>query len=351
MAYKSKTYKEEQAAKAKKKTDEIMNLLPDYCKNYYMYLDLKNLSKLTILAYARDLYAFFEYLRFTKADINKYACKDIPLHCLESLTVNDIEAYQFFLQGDDGGHHEKNRARHMATVRSFFSFLVNKHYIKASPVDGATPIKKMEKGEVFRLRGDEVERLMRTVSNSAVESPMSRAFCERTQLRDTAILTLLFNTGLRVSECVGINLTDINFEDNYVRVQRKGHKSQDVYFNLETREAIKDYINYERNNFVADANENALFLSRNYQRMTPRSIQYMIKKYAITALPEKGQRVTPHKARSSYGTALYKATGGDLKTVAAVLGHESTSTSSKYYIADEKEARIAAGRKNVYGDD
>ena len=169
-----------------------------------------------------------------------------------------------------------------------------------------------------------------------------KAYFEKTKNRDLAILTLLLGTGIRVSECVGLDLQDIDFKNNGITVTRKGGNQMAVYFGEEVENALKTYLYTTRKQTVPlSGHENALFLSTQRKRMGVQAVENMVKKYAREVTPNK--KITPHKLRSTYGTALYKETG-DIYLVADVLGHKDVNTTKKHYAAiDEDRRRQAAG--------
>ena len=164
---------------------------------------------------------------------------------------------------------------------------------------------------------------------------------KQTQIRDMAILTLLLGTGIRVSECVGLNLDDVDFDNNAIRVIRKGGNEALVYFGDEVEKALLDYIQGPRKEVqTKSGHENALFISMNNTRITPRSVERLVKKYARLVTTVK--KITPHKLRSTFGTALYQETG-DIYLVADTLGHKDVNTTKKHYAAlDEERKRRAA---------
>ena len=173
-------------------------------------------------------------------------------------------------------------------------------------------------------------------------SGQRKVYYEKTKNRDLAILTLLLGTGIRVSECVGLDIQDVDFKNNGVRVTRKGGNEMVVYFGEEVENALKTYLYTTRKNTEPlPGHENALFLSTQRRRMGVQAVENMVKKYAKEITPNK--KITPHKLRSTYGTALYKETG-DIYLVADVLGHKDVNTTRKHYAAiDENRRRQAAG--------
>ena len=159
------------------------------------------------------------------------------------------------------------------------------------------------------------------------------------KVRDIAILTLLLGTGIRVSECVGLNLNDVDLDNGALVVHRKGGYDATVYFGFEVETALRDYMDQRENMIPMTGHEDAFFISMQNKRMGVRSVENMVKKYTrnVTTL----KNITPHKLRSTYGTSLYKETG-DIYLVASVLGHSDVNTTRKHYaaISDEKRMKV-----------
>ena len=189
---------------------------------------------------------------------------------------------------------------------------------------------------------DEVALLLDEVEQGDKLTAKQKQFHEKTRVRDLALLTLLLGTGLRVSECVGLNIKDVDFKNGGLKVYRKGGKEVTVYFGEEVEDALADYL-IERNHIIPESgSEDALFLSLQKKRMSVRSVENLVKKYAKTVSPLKP--ITPHKLRSTYGTALYQETG-DIYLVADVLGHSDVNTTKKHYAALEDQRRRSARNK------
>ena len=170
-----------------------------------------------------------------------------------------------------------------------------------------------------------------------------------TAKRDFALLSLFLGTGIRVSECVGMNLTDVDFENNAFVVTRKGGNQVVLYFSPEVADALADYMEERKNVETLPGHEDALFLSLQRKRITQRAVQNLVKKYAAYAAPLK-PKISPHKLRSTYATNLYNETG-DIYLVADVLGHSSVDTTRRHY-ADMTDARrrMAAEHVHLPGD-
>ena len=161
-------------------------------------------------------------------------------------------------------------------------------------------------------------------------------YYEKTKYRDLAIVTLLLGTGIRVSECVGLDIDDVDFKNNGITVTRKGGNQMVVYFGDEVRETLLAYFEERKDIVAMEGSTNALFLSLQRKRIGVRTVENMVKKYSKLVTTIKN--ITPHKLRSTYGTTLYRETG-DIYLVADVLGHSDVNTTRKHYAAQEEDRR------------
>ena len=168
-----------------------------------------------------------------------------------------------------------------------------------------------------------------------------KKYNEKFKIRDNAIISLFLTTGIRVSECVGLNVEDLDFNLNSFRVTRKGGNQVILYFGEETAEILKNYLRY-RETLNIPREERALFISSQNKRMMVRTMEYLVKKYARVATPLKN--ITPHKLRSTYGTNLYNETK-DIYIVAEVLGHRDVNTTKKHYAAIKDDVRKSVAGK------
>ena len=236
---------------------------------------------------------------------------------------------------------EKGLSRKMSALRSFYNYYFKRQAISKNPTL-LVEMPKLHDKAIIRLDADEVALLLDFVENCGNElSGQALNYYKKTKDRDLAILTLLLGTGIRVSECVGLDLTDVDFKNNGITVTRKGGNQMVVYFGEEVEKALKHYIEGDRKAATPlSGHENALFLSTQKRRMGIQAVENMVKKYARQVTPTK--KITPHKLRSTYGTSLYKETG-DIYLVADVLGHKDVNTTKKHYAAiDEDRRRKAA---------
>ena len=276
--------------------------------------------------------------------IIKYACSCFTLDHLDQITVTDLEEYMEYLKYRFNEHNqeivnkERGIMRKISSLKSFYNYFFRTEKLKTNPA-ALVQLPKLHEKEIIRLDIDEVALLLDAVEQGDGLTDKQKAFHNRTKLRDLALLTLLLGTGIRVSECVGLDINDIDFKNGGIHIHRKGGKEVTVYFGTEVETALQDYLD-ERNDIIPEeGSENALFLSLQKKRMNVRSVENLVKKYAKIVTPLK--KITPHKLRSTYGTNLYRETG-DIYLVADVLGHSDVNTTKKHYAALEDERRRSA---------
>ena len=341
-----KTKKKEQTLRLR----ELLADMPDFGKEF-IYSKEQQTQISTLIMYSYDLLTFF---RFLKASNSYYRDKDIVMFKVDDmayLTSEDIVEYQRYLSLNvNGEKHENERraiARKMSPLRGMFQYLHEHTYISDNPMTLVKlPHIKKDKN-IVRMSSQEIQDVLDTIEHGNEQmSDRQRRYCERTKLRDLAILTLMLGTGIRVSECAGLDLTDVDFVVNSLTIVRKGGSQDIIYFGDEVHDVLKDYIEAERAHVNPQSgHENALFYSLQNKRISVDAIENLVKKYAKMAVPNK--KITPHKLRSTYGTALYRETG-DIRLVADVLGHENVNTTISYYAAIEDEhKRRAANAVNI----
>ncbi len=325
--------------------------LPSFCYDYFLAIDSQT-STLTRLNYAHDLKIFFYFLQEKKFRKSK-SVKDFTLDDLESVTSNDVEYFLSFLShyvyaGKEHTCNDRAKARKLSSVRAMFKFFFNKGFISVdNSAKVATP--KLHEKPIIRLDSDEVFNILDVAESGTGLTPHQKAYHDKNKVRDSAILTLFLGTGIRISELVGLNNDDLNFNDNSFIVTRKGGSKSILYFDENVAEALKRYLDYKENNSEALQEPNALFLSNNKKRITVRAVENLVHKYAKIISPLKN--ISPHKLRSTYGTQLYKATG-DIYIVADVLGHKDVNTTRKHYAAiSDENRRSVVGKVKLKPDD
>ena len=271
----------------------------------------------------------------------------ITLDHLDSLTVTDLEEYMEYLKyryndkNQGVTNRERGIMRKISSLKSFYNYFFRNEKIKTNPA-ALVQMPKLHEKEIIRLDVDEVAELLDEVESGEDLTERQKAFHEKTKVRDLALLTLLLGTGIRVSECVGLDINDVDFKNDGIRIHRKGGKEVTVYFGEEVEDALKEYLKEREHIIPEEGHEDALFLSLQRKRMSVRSVEKLVKKYSRIVTPLK--KITPHKLRSTYGTNLYRETG-DIYLVADVLGHSDVNTTKKHYAALEDERRRSARNK------
>ena len=326
-----------------KKLREMMTTLPPFCTEFFRGIEPRTSTR-TRIAYAYDLSVFFDFLKKENPVFSKMERMDLTLDYLDQISVTDLEEYMEYLKYRFNEHNqeiinkERGIMRKISSLKSFYNYFFRTEKLKTNPA-ALVQLPKLHEKEIIRLDIDEVALLLDAVEQGDGLTDKQKAFHNRTKLRDLALLTLLLGTGIRVSECVGLDLNDIDFKNGGIHIHRKGGKEVTVYFGTEVETALQDYLD-ERNSIIPEeGSENALFLSLQKKRMNVRSVENLVKKYARIVTPLK--KITPHKLRSTYGTNLYRETG-DISLVADVLGHSDVNTTKKHYAALEDERRRSA---------
>ena len=235
---------------------------------------------------------------------------------------------------------ERGIKRKLSSLRSFYKYLYKNEFIQSNPASKVSTPKIHDKN-IIRLDADEVANLLDEVESGENLTKKQQMFHDRTKVRDLALLTLMLGTGIRVSECVGLDLDDVDLKNNGIKIHRKGGAEVVVYFGEEVRNALCGYMEERKLITPVSGDENALFLSMQKRRIGVRAVENLVKKYAklVTNL----KNITPHKLRSTYGTSLYRETG-DIYLVADVLGHKDVNTTKKHYAAIEEDRRRSAAK-------
>lgn len=341
------TYQEELKQMHTMKLRELLTGLPPFCFEFFRGIEQTTSIK-TRIAYAYDLKIFFEYLIDYDIFVQKQM-KDIEISDLDTVSIDTIEEYIEYLtyysktneeeqKFVERQNDEKGKARKISSIRAIYKYFYKKRKIKSNPTT-LIELPKIHEKNIVRLEADEVAKLLDEVESGEHLTDAQKKYHERTRLRDIAIITLLLGTGIRVSECVGISITDIDFDVNGIKITRKGGNEVIIYFGDEVRTALLEYIEDRNTNGVSTEHEQALFLSMQNKRISVRAVQMLVKKYA--QIITKIKKISPHKLRSTYGTNLYKQSG-DIYLVADVLGHKDVNTTRKHYAQMDDERRRSA---------
>jgi len=266
----------------------------------------RNLSPHTIASYRRDLSQLRDYFKQV----------GIPLKKADNIALRGFIASRYTM-----GDKKSTLARKLAAIRSFYQFCIKMKWLADNPAKVlSTP--KQDKPVPTFLSEEEMSFLLDLPKSS---QPLA--------LRDQAILELLYATGIRVSELVGMDCSDINFPERIIRVKGKGRKERLVPFGAAAGNSLRDYLKKRTSVNKGKVESEALFLNRTGTRLTSRSVQRMVDKYIRkTAVARK---ISPHSLRHSFATHLLSR-GADLRVIQELLGHESLATTQKYTHLDIK---------------
>ncbi|OKZ74039.1 MAG: recombinase XerC [Clostridium sp. 26_22] len=311
---------------------------PDYLNSFLDYtVTILNKSPNTIKEYNYDLATFLKFIKVhfkmtDEEDFSKITIKDIPLSTIKQIKLDDIHAFLSYLTNT---YHSKaaTRARKASSIRVFFNYLSQKaNLIEFNPAQNLeTP--KLDKRLPKYLSLEDSKRLLNVAGSDD----------NRNNKRDYAIITLFLNCGMRLSELVGINIKDINFSECQMTVIGKGNKERTIYLNKACMTAINNYLAVRPVEGIKTdkANsKNALFLSERKERISRRTVQYIVdKELRVAGLDTSKYSV--HKLRHTAATLMYQYGNVDIRALQEVLGHESISTTEIYTHVANVQARSA----------
>lgn len=313
---------------------------PPILRDFLTYHEtIQGHSRKTVDEYFLDLRNFFRFIKVERGlvprtnEFDEISISDVDLDLVKSVTLTDVYAYMSYLSRDRAQHPNSRhtdygltpaaRARKVATLRSFYKYLTNKaKLLKENPVqDLDSPRLKRTLPKYLDL--DSSIELLEAVNGTFKE-------------RDYCILTLFLNCGLRISELIGLNLTDIR--NNQLRILGKGNKERILYLNDACMDAINDYLEVRGSADILD--KNALFISQRRTRISKAAIEKMVKKYLTVAGLDSTQ-YSPHKLRHTAATLMLQ-NGVDVRTLQEVLGHDHLNTTQIYTHVDNENLRAAA---------
>ena len=338
------TYREHTDTENILKLRQVLSTLPAFCKDYFRAIDSTTTTK-TRISYAYDIRIFFQFLLDENPAFKNYAMTDFSVDVLDQIKAVDLEEYMEYLKVYQNGdktetNGERGLKRKISALRSFYAYYYKREMIHTNPTV-LIDVPKIHDKSIIRLDTDEVALLLDYIEHCGDSlTGQKRVYYEKTKERDLAIVTLLLGTGIRVSECVGLDIEDVDFKNNGIKVTRKGGNEMVVYFGEEVEKALKRYLEVRAGITPLAGHEHALFYSAQRKRMGVQAVENLVKKYSRQITTTK--KITPHKLRSTYGTALYQETG-DIYLVADVLGHKDVNTTKKHYAAlDDARRRQAA---------
>ncbi len=311
---------------------QIYQDVPYFVKDFITYMEaIRGKSKNTVKEYYLDIRTFLRYMKVLRGlatldEFEKIQIDDLQIEFIQSITLHDL--YEFLAYASSERlNNASARARKVAALRSFFKYL----HLKAKAISD-NPAKDLDSPKIPKslpkyLSLNESKQLLSNIEG-------------RDPLRDYAIITMFLNCGLRLSELVGINIRDIR--DNKLTVIGKGNKERVIYLNQACVNAINDYIKHERpNEGIKAPHQNALFISRNKQRISVKTIQYLVKKHLRAAGLDES-KYSVHKLRHTAATLMYQHGHVDVRVLQEILGHTDLSTTQIYTHLDNEQLRRAA---------
>ncbi len=311
---------------------------PDFLNSFLDYsITMLNKSPNTVKEYNYDLSTFLKFIKLeygltNETDFSKITTKDITIDTIRKITLNDIHAFISYLATDLKSK-PATRARKISSIRVFFKYLSRKaKLIDVNPAqDLETP--KVGKRMPKYLSLDDSKKLLEVASDEE----------NRNNERDLAITTLFLNCGMRLSELVNINIKDINFNDCKMTVIGKGDKERTIYLNKSCINAINNYLSIRPKEAINFDSRNALFLSERRERISNRTVQYIIKNELRKAGLDTN-KYSVHKLRHTAATLMYQYGNVDIRALQELLGHQSISTTEIYTHVENEQVRSAVER-------
>lgn len=340
MFFLSLDYQKSIDNKNENKISQILAEMPPFVKDYFNSRRADTTSR-TRLVYAYDLRKFFNWLSANNPEISAKGIKAIDYDDIEKLNARDIEDFvTFLISSPVDGNDTAGIARKLSSLSSFFGYLEKHEIITKNPCNNVNK-PKVHNIEIIKLTPNEITKILDTVQYGCRSfSEKQEAYLAKTRQRDYAIFVVFLTTGIRVSELVGLNCSDLYLDEFRMVVRRKGGNIASVYLSDEARDVLIDYLEYRKT--IENIETDALFISMQKTRLSVQTVENMIKKYAQAAGINK--KITPHKLRKTYGTELYKETG-DIYLVASSLGHSSVATTTRHYAVQDEMNKIEARNK------
>ena len=338
------TYHEQTDVENTLRLRDVLKTLPPFCRDFFRAIEPRTTTK-TRISYAYDIRIFFQFLLEQNPAFRDWSIDAFTVDVLDQITAVDLEEYEEYLKVYQAGdktetNGERGLKRKMSSLRSFYAYYFKREMIHTNPTV-LVDVPKIHQKSIIRLEADEVALLLDYIEHGGDDlTGQKKVYYEKNKDRDLALVTLLLGTGVRVSECVGLDIEDVDFKNNGIKVTRKGGNEMVVYFGPEVEKALKNCLEVRKNIIPVEGHEHALFYSTQRKRIGVQAVENLVKKYARQVTTTK--KITPHKLRSTYGTALYQETG-DIYLVADVLGHKDVNTTKKHYAAlDDSRRRQAA---------
>ncbi len=319
---------------------------PEFLNDFLAYSStILNKSENTIKEYNYDIAHFLKYIKFRyrltdvkdEEFIKTIKIDDFEIDTLKKITLQDIHYFLSYLKNCYSSK-PATLARKTASIRVFFKYMCNK--TKRIPNNPAQDLETPKLGKRLPkyLTLEQSKELLETVSNN--ENNLGHGNHDNSE-RNFAMITILLNCGVRLSELIGINISDIDFENNKLNVIGKGNKERTIYLNNACMKAINTYLAVRPRDGVKFDSRDALFLSEQKRRISRRTVQYIVKEELKLAGIEKANKYSVHKLRHTAATLMYKYGNVDIRALQELLGHESISTTEIYTHVDNEQIRNA----------
>ncbi len=312
----------------------IKDEMPYVVQEYAMYLrNIRGLSAKTVNEYCMDLRTFFRFLKRSRGltgsqdSLDEIPVRDVDIDFLRTVKTYDIFEFMNFV-ADERNNMSSTRQRKSSSLKSFFKYLtVHEKLLTENPTENLTPPKKKKALPHYLSLEQSIELLQ------AIDGPDME--------RDRCIITLFLNCGMRLSELVSINLTDVTHNNSTLRILGKGNKERIVYLNQACMESIQGYLAVRPKDGVID--RNALFLSNRKTRISPKTVQALVNKY-LARIGLSGPGYSVHKLRHTAATLMYRYGNVDIRVLQDILGHANLGTTEIYThtSSDQMEAAVNA---------
>ena len=306
--------------------------MPPVVQDYARYQrNIRGRSLKTVNEYCLDLRTFFRFMKRyrglvpAETELTEIIIDDIDIEFIRSISTVDIFEFMNYTT-DEREKSANTRQRKVSAIKGFFNYLtVHEHLIDENPTENLIPPKKKKSLPKYLSLEQSIELL------NAVDGPDKE--------RDYCILTLFLNCGMRLSELVGINLTDVLYNNSTIRILGKGNKERIVYLNDACLKAISDYVAVRPKDKVKD--RNALFLSNRLTRISPKTVQALVNKY-LAKIGLGGAGYSVHKLRHTAATLMYQYGEVDIRVLQDILGHENLGTTEIYTHTSDMQIEAAA---------
>lgn len=330
-------YKDQKNREASEKVRELLEDLPHYVQTFLVGREGK-MSPRTRYIYTSRIDIFFNYLTQKKIFGDK-AKTDITLAELGSLSVEDIELFVSWIRHGNSSaptrmkdNKESTVNNYLSAINTFYNYFVKRGKLDRNPVSGVERGKPQKHG-VIRLDDAQKDGFFHCIETGEGLTKQQKRFHDKNLLRDQTICLVLARTGLRVSELVGLDVGDIDFDECSLTVLRKGNKYDHVFFDDEVADLLREYLEYRKTLLDNNPTEKAVFLVTigKYRgtRLSVRGVERLVKKYAVAGAPSAGAKISPHKLRATYATDMLQATN-NIVLVQQALNHESPRTTLVY---------------------